>query len=103
MPLPALPSSPLPTYPLPLSSPPPPLTTYPLPLSSPPPPFTQPLKDSHFTIPKSRYSPISFFLTTDTYNDVKYPVDRELYKKMRDEGDFIQFAKILYCGCLEMG
>ena len=50
----------------------------------------QPLKDSRFTIPKSRSSPISFYLSNDAYNDVKYPIDRDLYKKMRDEGDCLQ-------------
>ena len=50
----------------------------------------QPLKESHFTIPKSRCSPISFYLSNDAYNDVKYPIDRDLYKKMRDEGDCLQ-------------
>jgi glutamate--cysteine ligase catalytic subunit len=44
----------------------------------------KPLDTDKFVIPKSRYSPVSYYLSSDAYNDVDYPVDKELYEEMRE-------------------
>ena len=50
--------------------------------------FLQPLKESRFVIPKSRYDSISAFLSPEanTYSDIDLVHDREIYQLLVDAG-----------------
>ena len=66
----------------------------------------QPLKDSKFVIPKSRYDTIDCYLASAEYNDKEVPYDQEVYQQLLDGGvgDFLSFSKpvfflfVLRCG-----
>lgn len=51
----------------------------------------QPLKNSRFRIPKSRYSSVNNYLSTDPrnraeYSDLNAPFDEAIYERLKENG-----------------
>jgi hypothetical protein len=57
----------------------------------------QPLKDSRFVIPKSRYDSVDSYLSEDwinrpEYNDTNLLIDEGIYKRLKDHGQLLRWV-----------
>ena len=53
---------------------------------------SQPLNKNKFCIPKSRYAPISYYLSpcSQDYNDLDAPYDPHIYQQLIDNGHLLK-------------